>query len=106
MVSAHLRSGGADHTAEGGKRPKGLFDIGFQGGLVTLYGKEIVPAALDDRLADRPLGEDRISGDGDALERQSFQQFQRGGDFIGLGRYPQLTDHRAWFKAGLHELPV
>ena len=62
MVSPHLRSGGADHTAEGGKRPEGLFDISFQGGLVGLHGKEIVPATVDDRLADRPLGEDRIPG--------------------------------------------
>src|SRR4051812_30663113 len=37
MVSVHLRSGGADHTDEGGKRPEGLFDIGFQGGLVALH---------------------------------------------------------------------
>jgi hypothetical protein len=40
----------------GGKRPKGLFDIRFQGGLVALDGEEIVPAAVDDRLTDCSVG--------------------------------------------------
>src|ERR1700688_232590 len=93
IVSARPRSAGADHTAEGGKRPEGLFDIRFQGGLVALDGEEIVPAAVDDRPTDRPLGEDRVAGDGDPLEWQRFQQFQRGGDFIRLGCHSQLANH-------------
>ena len=82
IVSTRLGLGGADHTAEGERGRKGLFDIRFQAGLVALDGEEVVPAAVDDRLTDRPLGENRVARDGDTFERQRFQQLQRGGDFI------------------------
>jgi hypothetical protein len=51
MVSARPRSGGGDHGAEGGKGPKGLRDIRFQGGLVAFDREEIVASAIDNRLA-------------------------------------------------------
>ena len=49
-------------------------------GRVALDGEEVVPAAVDDRLTDRPLGENRVARDGDTFERQRFQRLQRGGD--------------------------
>ena len=72
MVSARPRSDGGDHAAEGGKRPEGLFDIGFQGGLIAFNGEEIVTATVNDHLADRLLREDRITGDGDPLQGNVF----------------------------------
>src|SRR6478752_2207193 len=67
IVSAAWRSAGGDQTAEGGKGPEGLRDIRLQCGLVAFDGEEIVPASVDDDLADRTLGEHRVAGDGDAF---------------------------------------
>src|SRR4249920_195658 len=64
IVSVTCRSGGGDHTTEGGKRPEGLGDICLQRGLVPFDGEEIVATSINDDLANRSLSEDRVAGDG------------------------------------------
>ena len=88
IVSAARRSVGGDHVAEGGKGPEGLSDIRFQRGLVSFDGEEVIPAPVDDDLANRALREHRVAGDGDAFQRQCLQKLQRRGDFIGIGGDP------------------
>src|SRR5271167_1825356 len=62
IVSACLRSGGGDHSAEGGIRPEGQRNVRCQRRLVVLHGEEIVAAAFGDDTTDLPLGKDGATG--------------------------------------------
>ncbi len=79
--------------AEGGKAPKGQGNVFLQGRLVALDRKEVITATVHDDLADRLLGEDRITGDGDPSQRQRLQQHQCGGDLVGIRWHLQLTNN-------------
>src|SRR5271165_1069341 len=92
-VSTCLRSGGGDHSPEGGIRPEGQGNVRFQSRLIVLDGEEVVAAPFGDNTADLALGEDGITRYDDAVERQRLQQFQCCGNLVGLGRHLQLTDH-------------
>jgi transposase len=84
-VSARARAGGGVHGAEGGKRPEGLLDDGFQGPLIVLDDEPVMIASLDDRPARRPLGKHRVGDDDPAAKRLDLQQGQLGDDLVAIG---------------------
>ena len=84
-----LISSGGERVAEGDG------EIGHQAWLVGLDGEQVIAAPVPDGPADGALAKRRIAGDDGALQRQALEQRQRRGDLTGLGRHPQLPDHRA-----------
>src|SRR5688500_11536032 len=55
IVSARSRSGAGVHSAQGGLRPEGQGDVGFECRLVALDDEEVIAAALDDGATDLRL---------------------------------------------------
>ena len=59
-------------------------DIVLQGWLVALDGEQIVGAATEEILGQRPLGEQRIGGDGAPCDvGQRLEQGDDGADLVG-----------------------
>ena len=59
-------------------------DIVLQGRLVALDGEQIVGAATEEILGQRPLGEQRIGGDGAPCDvGQRLEQGDDGADLVG-----------------------
>src|SRR5215207_8074170 len=73
-VSTRATSGAGAHSAEGGIRPEGQGDIGFQRRLVALDREEVIAAALDDEATEVGLGEDRIAADDRTLDGKRLEQ--------------------------------
>ena len=76
----------------GGKIAERLGDPGFQSGLIVLDCEEVMAVAVTDMTADLALGENRVACDDATLKRQSFQQDERGGDFVLIGFDGQFAD--------------
>src|SRR3954454_3288636 len=91
-VSTRATSGAGAHSAEGGIRPEGQGDVGFQRRLVALDREEVIAAALDDEATEVGLGEDRIAADDRTLDGKRLEQGQSRRDLVGLRRHPQLPD--------------
>src|SRR3954466_11666016 len=91
-VSTRATSGAGAHSAEGGIRPEGQGDVGFQRRLVALDRAEVSAAALDEEATEVGLGEDRIAADDRALDGKRLEQGQGRRDLVGLRRHPQLPD--------------
>src|SRR3954468_24462488 len=90
--STRATSGAGAHAAEGGIRPEGQGDVGFQRRLVALDREEVIAAALDDEATEVGLGEDRIAADDRTLDGKRLEQSQSRRDLVGLRRHPQLPD--------------
>src|SRR4051812_29786104 len=73
-VSTRATSGAGAHSAEGGIRPEGQGDVGFQRRLVALDREEVIAAALDDEATEVGLGEDRIAADDRTLDEKRLEQ--------------------------------
>jgi hypothetical protein len=93
IVSARSRSGAGVHSAQGGLRPEGQGDVGFECRLVALDDEEVIAAALDDGATDLRLREDRIARDDGARNGQGLQQLQSRRYLMGVGVHPQLPNH-------------
>src|SRR3954467_15691566 len=91
-VSTRATSGAGAHSAEGGIRPEGQGDVGFQRRLVALDREEVIAAALDDEATEVGLGQDRIAADDRTLDGKRLEQGQSRRDLVGLRRHPQLPD--------------
>src|SRR3954453_8935685 len=91
-VSTRATAGAGAHSAEGGIRPEGQGDVGFQRRLVALDREEVIAAALDDEATEVGLGEDRIAADDRTLDGKRLEQGQGRRDLVGLRRHPQLPD--------------
>src|SRR4051812_43597706 len=91
-VSTRATSGAGAHSAEGGIRPEGQGDVGFQRRRVALDREEVIAAALDDEATEVGLGEDRIAADDRTLDGKRLEQGQGRRDLVGLRRHPQLPD--------------
>ena len=79
-------------VSQGGKIAEAFGDGSFQFGLVILDGKQIIAFPLRDRAADFALAEDGISRDDAPLQRQAFEQRERGCDLILVGLDHQVAD--------------
>src|SRR3954449_10033745 len=73
-VSTRATSGAGAHSAEGGIRPEGQGDVGFQRRRVALDREEVIAAALDDEATEVGLGEDRIAADDRTLDGKRLEQ--------------------------------
>src|SRR3954452_8198803 len=91
-VSTRATSGAGAHSAEGGIRPEGQGDVGFQRRLVALDREQVIAAALDDEATEVGLGEDRIAADDRTLDGKRLEQGQSRRDLVGLRRHPPLPD--------------
>src|SRR5262249_52404963 len=91
--SARSSSPARRSCSRGGKsRAESRPDVRLQRGLVPLDRQEVIPPALDHRLAEIPLGEGGIAGEERPLQGEDLEQLQGRLMLVGPARDAELGD--------------